>query len=157
LSDQEVNEVPQPKTDPTLAVVYVVCPCQSKLPAIDRVRQALFDLATRLDLTTIRLRHDDIAVMAGVVRETCSKSLEKLQREGAVKLGRQKVHILDLDALKVLDNEKTPPEGGASPQLSDRKVTSTNSVSTERDARARPSSAAKSSASNLSVLDPARS
>jgi CRP-like cAMP-binding protein len=51
-----------------------------------------------------RITHEEIAAMVGSVREVVQRALKELERAGAIRLERARIHILDLDALSRWSN-----------------------------------------------------
>jgi CRP-like cAMP-binding protein len=51
-----------------------------------------------------RITHEEIAAMVGSVREVVQRALKDLERAGAIRLERARIHILDLDALSRWSN-----------------------------------------------------
>jgi CRP-like cAMP-binding protein len=75
---------------------------------ISRVAGGLVDLADRTGIsfdgpTTVTLRHDDLAAWVGVNREAVSRALAQLRARGLVVTRRGKVELIDLTALRELD------------------------------------------------------
>lgn len=50
--------------------------------------------------TTVPLRQDDVASMAGTTRPTANRVLRRLERDGVVTLGRSHVTVVDADELR---------------------------------------------------------
>jgi CRP/FNR family cyclic AMP-dependent transcriptional regulator len=74
--------------------------------AAQRVRMLLVQLASEHGKSTeegtllsIRLTHQDIADMAGIARETVTRVIDKLHREGVIKVARSKFILLTHDLL----------------------------------------------------------
>lgn len=75
--------------------------------ASQRIRSLLVQLANEYGRKTqdgtlldIRLTHQDIADMTGVARETATRVIDKLHRDGAIKVIRSKFILLDQDLLE---------------------------------------------------------
>lgn len=72
-----------------------------------RVAGFLLFRSTRIKRDTIELTRDDISAYINVRRETISRKLGELSKEGAVELeGNRKIHVLNKDILReVFENE----------------------------------------------------
>jgi CRP/FNR family cyclic AMP-dependent transcriptional regulator len=75
--------------------------------ATQRIRMLLVQLANEHGKSTeegiflgIRLTHQDIADMTGVARETATRIIDKLRREGVIKVARNKFIFLTHDMLE---------------------------------------------------------
>jgi len=66
----------------------------------------LLRLAEAFDSNTtpiiVRVRQDDIAAMAGTRRQTANRPLKAAEAEGAIKIGRGRIEIVDLALLERL-------------------------------------------------------
>lgn len=72
------------------------------LDADHRVVRRLLDFCDSFDVSdasSLPLRQDDLAVMAGVSRSTANRALRRLEEDGIVALGRRRIDIVDLSAL----------------------------------------------------------
>jgi CRP/FNR family cyclic AMP-dependent transcriptional regulator len=71
-----------------------------------RVLRVLLRLAEAFDSNTtpiiVRVRQDDIAAMAGTRRQTANRPLKAAEAEGAIKIGRGRIEIVDLALLERL-------------------------------------------------------
>jgi CRP/FNR family transcriptional regulator len=57
-----------------------------------------------------RITHEKIAAMVGSVREVVQRALKELERAGAIRLERARIHILDLDTLSRWSNSRGESE-----------------------------------------------
>ena len=65
----------------------------------------------------LKLSHQDLASLIGSTRETVSATLGELQSEGLLRLGRQKIAILDHEELsRIADSESPLPAGPPRPR-----------------------------------------
>jgi CRP-like cAMP-binding protein len=67
---------------------------------IGRIAKILLEYAGDGTKTGQRLTQQDMAAMAGTVREVVGRSLKILQKEGAIKLDRHRIVVTNKDALK---------------------------------------------------------
>lgn len=76
------------------------------IPVETRVLRVLLRLADAFDTGTtpvvVRVRQEDIAAMAGTRRQTANRPLKAAEAEGAIKVGRGRVQILDRALLERL-------------------------------------------------------
>ncbi len=80
--------------------------------ALERVAAALLYMGLRYDQRTpgqetlrVDITHDDLAAIIGTNRETVTRTLNEMQREGTVKLGRGRVLLHDLRRLRELSGQ----------------------------------------------------
>jgi CRP/FNR family transcriptional regulator len=86
---------------------------------VGRVASLLLGCAGRLGhlvegapLACARITHDEIAAMTGSVREVVQRALKELERAGAIRLERTRIHILDPEVLEVwMDPERRVAAG----------------------------------------------
>lgn len=71
------------------------------LPLPARLARKLMHLLQG-DERTLRLSQNDLADFIGATREAVSKTLKSWEQQGVIKLGRQKVMVTDLEALRAL-------------------------------------------------------
>ena len=73
-------------------------------PVISRLSSLLLRLFDRFGdeegNIKLSLSHKDLASLIGATREATTVALNELKHEGAIKLGRRKVKILQMDTLK---------------------------------------------------------
>jgi CRP/FNR family cyclic AMP-dependent transcriptional regulator len=76
------------------------------IPVETRVLRVLLRLAEAFDSDTtpivVRVRQEDIAAMAGTRRQTANRPLKAAEAEGAIKIGRGRIEVLDLALLERL-------------------------------------------------------
>lgn len=76
------------------------------IPVETRVLRVLLRLADAFDTgatpVVVRVRQEDIAAMAGTRRQTANRPLKAAEAEGAIRVGRGRVEILDRDLLERL-------------------------------------------------------
>lgn len=76
------------------------------IPVEIRVLRVLLRLAEAFDSNTtpivVRVRQEDIAAMAGTRRQTANRPLKAAEAEGAIKIGRGRIEVLDLALLERL-------------------------------------------------------
>lgn len=70
-------------------------------PMVHQVAALLLALAARMG-STIELTHDDLAHIIGTHRETVSRAIQELARQGAIQSGHGAVIVLDRDRLETL-------------------------------------------------------
>lgn len=87
----------------------------------------------------VKLRRATLAGLLGMQPETLSRALSTLVRAGAVAVGRGRIEVRDLDALRTLagDARSSRRERGVSPRPLERPIARTPA---SRDPRARPRS-----------------
>lgn len=76
------------------------------IPVEARVLRVVLRLAEAFDSGThpiiIRVRQEDIAAMAGTRRQTANRPLKAAEAQGAIRVGRGRVEVLDRDLLEKL-------------------------------------------------------
>lgn len=88
----------QESTDQLMEVLFI--------PVETRVLRVLLRLAETFDNGTepivVRVRQEDIAAIAGTRRQTANRPLKAAESEGAIRVGRGRVEVLDRELLKHL-------------------------------------------------------
>lgn len=88
----------QEATDQLMEVLFV--PVESRvLRVVLRLADAF---AGESDRVVIRVRQEDIAAMAGTRRQTANRPLKLAEAEGAIRVGRGRIEVLDRDRLERL-------------------------------------------------------
>jgi len=95
-----------------IAKTYVKIQCLSSQRLRNRIAAALLELATspiaqrdHRGQVILRVTHDELASIIGSVRETTTKTLGELYRDGLLESGYGYLRLLDLNRLKALASD----------------------------------------------------
>jgi len=100
--DQYLIELLASKLSETTAQLMEVMfvPVEKRvIRVLDRLAQVFDDGAEKI---LIRVRQEDIAAMAGTRRQTANRPLKAAEVEGAIRIGRGRVEVIDRDLLHAM-------------------------------------------------------
>jgi CRP/FNR family transcriptional regulator, cyclic AMP receptor protein len=77
-------------------------------PVQSRLATILLSQVTPSTKEVLGFTHADLGDMIGAMRQTVTETLASMQRDGVVQVGQKSIHLVDVDALRLLAEDNPP-------------------------------------------------